>query len=151
MRLRFALAVDNDNQLGNNHFGDADRFLIYTMEDEKMILSSEEVNDFKLNDTELDKGSIPKGNAMINFLKEKKVHVLVSERFCHNVNLLSKHFIPVEIMREHLDEFMDHLCKHLHWIEDEWANHSTGFSLFTISTGILKTSIDIKNAENSTI
>ena len=150
MRLRFALAVDDEYRFEARHFGDADRFLIYTLEDGKMILSSEEINNSKLIDEDRGQGSIPKGNAIIKLLKEKGVNVLVSKQFCRNISLLNEHFIPVVITLEQQNEIINILNKHLHWIKDEWENNSSGFKLFTLSSGILKTSIDIKNTHDCT-
>jgi len=150
MRLRFAFAVNNENKFEKMHFGDADRYLIFTLEDGKMILSSEEINNYKLIDKDSEHGSIRKGNAIIKFLKEKGVNVLISKQYCRNISLLNEHFIPVIIMRDQQEEILDNLNKHLHWIEDEWENNSSGYKLFTIRSGILKTSIDIKNAEDCT-
>jgi hypothetical protein len=56
----------------------------------------------------------------------------------------------VIITREEQDEIIEILNKHLQWIKDEWESNPSGFKLFSISSGILKTSIDINNAENST-
>ena len=142
MKLRFAFAVNNEKRFEKMHFGYADRYLIYTMEDDKMILSSEEINQFKLLDEEHEHGSIQKGNAIIRFLKEKDVNVLVSTQFGRNINLVNKHFIPVIISLEQQDEIVDILNKHFHWIQDEWDNNSSGYKLFTIKSGILKSSID---------
>ncbi len=82
MRLRFAIAVDNEYKFEQMHFGDADRYLIYTLEDGKMMLSFEEINDCKLIDEDSEHGSIRKGNAIIKFLKEKGVNVLISKQYC---------------------------------------------------------------------
>ena len=148
MRLRFAFAVNDENRFTERHFGNADRFLIYTLEASKMVLSSEEVNNFKSLDAENKHGSIRKGNAIIKFLKEKDVNVLVSKQFCGNINMLNECFIPVKITLEQQDEIIDTLSKHLHWIKDEWENNSSGFKLFTIRSGILKSSIAKQNAED---
>ncbi len=142
MRLRFAFAVNKENNFAKMHFGDADKYLIYTLEAGKMIFSSEEINSFKLVDEEHEHGSKRKGNAIIKFLREKDVHVLVSTQFGKNINLVNKHFIPVKISLEQQDEIIDILNKHLHWIQDEWKNTSSGFKLFTIKSGILKSPID---------
>jgi predicted Fe-Mo cluster-binding NifX family protein len=116
-----------------------------------MILSSEEINNFQTIDEKSEQGTKQKAIAIVNFLKEKDVHVLVSEQFCKNINLLNEYFIPVVLMRKQQDEIIDILNKHQHWIKDEWENNSSGFKLFTINSGILKTSLDIKNAEDCTI
>ena len=142
MKLRFAFAVNKENNFAKMHFGDADKYLIYTLEAGKMIFSSEEINSFKLLDEEHEHGSKRKGNAIIKFLKEKDVHVLVSTQFGKNINLVNKHFIPVKISLERQDEIIDILNKHLHWIQDEWKNTSSGFKLFSIKSGILKSPID---------
>jgi len=142
MKLRFAFAVNNENKFTKRHFGDADRYLIFTLESGEMILSSEEINNFKLLDEEHIHGSKRKGNAIIKFLKEKDVNVLVSTHFGKNIKLVNKHFIPVRISLEQQDEIADILCKHQHWFKDEWENNSSGFKLFTIKSGIMKSSID---------
>ncbi len=142
MKLRFAFAVDNENKFENIHFGDADRYLIYSLEHGNMIFSSEEINNFKFIDD--DSESVQKANAIIKFLKEKDVNVLVSKQFCKNIILLNEYFIPVIISHEQQDEIVNIINKHLHWIQDEWENNSSGFKLFTIRSGIMKTSIDIK-------
>ena len=147
MQLRFVLAVNNENNLEKMHFGDADRFLIYSLEDDTMKLSSEEINHFQFMDKDNEQGSRQKCLAILNFLKKQNVHVLVSEHFCPNINLLNEFFIPVVVNRKSQDEIIAILHKHLHWILDEWENNTSGFSLFTIHSGILKTSLDNKNTQ----
>lgn len=46
MNLRFAFAVNKNNQFEKKHFGDADKFLIYKQEDNKIVFLSEEINRF---------------------------------------------------------------------------------------------------------
>ena len=38
MKLRFAFAVNNENLFENTHFGDAYKYLIYTLEDNMDLL-----------------------------------------------------------------------------------------------------------------
>ena len=140
MKLRFAFAVNNENRFENRHFGDASKYLIYTLEANKMILSSEEINSHKLLDEE--HGSQRKGNAIIKLLKEKDVNILVSTQFGKNIRLVNKHFIPVKISIEQQDEIINVLIKHQRWIMDEWEHNISGHKLFTIKSGILKTPID---------
>lgn len=141
MNLYFAFAVNEDNQFVKKHFGDADKYLIYKHNGERFKLFSEELNKFKLLDEEIEHGSKKKGEAIIQFLKEKNVNIIVSRQFGKNINLVNKHFIPIKISVEQPDEVIKVLDKYLHWIEDEWTNKTPGFSLFTIKSGILKSSI----------
>ena len=139
MELRFA--VNNDNQFEKKHFGDADKYLIYQQKLDKLVLSSDEPNYFKFLDEEVEHGSKKKGKAIIGFLKEKGVNVLVSRQFGKNIKLINAHFIPVIISSESPDEVIRILSGHLHWIEDEWEQKKSDFKLFTIKQGILKSSI----------
>jgi len=141
MNLRFAFAVNNDNRFENKHFGDADKYLIYKEAADNILFVSEEINKFKLLDEEHEHGSKKKGNAIIKFLKEKEVNVLVSMQFGKNIKMVNEHFIPVRISLEHPDEIINVLSKQLHWIKDEWENKSSDFKLFKIKSGILKSSI----------
>ena len=142
MELQFAFAVNDDNQFVKRHFGDADKYLIYQQVSNKLVLSSDEHNRFKLLDEEVEHGSKKKGNAIIEFLKEKGVNVLVSQQFGRNIKLINAHFIPVIISSEKPDEVIQILNRHLHWIEDEWMQKKSNFKLFTIKEGILKSSIE---------
>ncbi len=143
MNLRFAFAVNSDNQFEKKHFGDADKYIIYQEESDKLVLSSEESNQFKLLDEEAEHGSRKKGKAIIEFLKGKNVNVLVSRQFGKNIKMINVHFIPVIISSEKPDEVIQVLTRHIHWIKDEWEhNEKSNFKLFTIKTGILKSSIE---------
>ena len=141
MGLRFAFAVNNDNQFGKRHFGDADKYLIYQQDVDNLVPSSDEANRYKLLDDEVEHGSKKKGEAIIGFLKNKGVNVLVSRQFGKNIKLINAHFIPVIISTENPDEVIQVLTRHLHWIEDEWGQKKSNFKLFTIKEGILKSSI----------
>ncbi|OQX72109.1 MAG: hypothetical protein B6D61_15165 [Bacteroidetes bacterium 4484_249] len=103
MDLQFAFAVNNDGQFEKKHFGDADKYLIYKLESNKLVLLVEEPNKFKLLDEKIEHGSKRKGNAIIEFLKGKKVNVLVSRQFGKNIKLINEHFIPVIISSEKPD------------------------------------------------
>lgn len=142
MNLRFAFAVNNNNQFEKKHFGDADKYIIYQQESDKIVLSSEEPNRFKLLDEEIEHGSRKKGNAIIGFLKGKEVNILVSKQFGRNIKMVNEHFIPVKISLEKPEEVIKVLTRHLHWIKDEWDSNKSNFKLFTIKSGILKSSIE---------
>ncbi|RLD89071.1 MAG: hypothetical protein DRJ02_02300 [Bacteroidetes bacterium] len=142
MNVRFALAVSSDKQFEKRHFGDADKYLIYEHIDDKLMFLSEEVNGFKDMDETKVHGSQRKGHAIIEFLKSKKVNVLVSRQFGKNIKMVNQHFIPVIITTENSDDVLEILNHHIHWIEDEWGNNKQGFKLFKIKAGILKASID---------
>ena len=153
MNLCFAFAVNEANQFEKKHFGDADKYLIYKQDDNQIKLFSEEINIFKSLDEEIEHGSKKKGEAIIQFLKERNVNVLVSRQFGKNINIVNNHFIPIKISVEQPDEVLKILGKHLYWIDDEWNNNSSNYSLFTIKSGVLRSSINKSKyyAKNETI
>ena len=141
MNLKFAFAVNKENQFDKRYFGDADKYLIYEQLDNEMVLIGEEINNFKLFDEEHEHGSKKKGDAIIKFLKGKEVNVLVSMQFGKNIKIVNEYFIPIIIYSEKPEDTVNILNKHLHWIKDEWGKNKSNFKLFTIKAGILKSSI----------
>jgi predicted Fe-Mo cluster-binding NifX family protein len=144
MNLKFAFAVNTENLFERRHFGDADKYLFYGQQDGELAFLSETPNRFRDMDEEVEHGSKRKGKAIIEFLKEKGVHVLVSKQFGKNLKLVNEHFIPVIIDREieEVDEVLKILYKHVHWFEDEWINEKHGYKLFIIKAGVLKSAIE---------
>jgi len=141
MEIKFAFAVNSNNEFQKNHFGDTEKFLIYGIESDRLILLSEEINDFKDMDETKEHGSKKKGLAIIDFLKSKGVNVLVSMQFGRNVKMINEHFVPVIIYSDQPEQAVDAINHHLHWISDELENTSSDFKLFTIKSGILKSVI----------
>jgi predicted Fe-Mo cluster-binding NifX family protein len=144
MNLTFAFAVNTENLFERRHFGDADKYLFYEQKDGELAFLSETPNRFRDLDEEVGHGSKRKGKAIIEFLKEKGVHVLVSKQFGKNLKLVNEHFIPVIIDREieDVNEVLKILYKHVHWFEDEWINEKHGYKLFIIKAGVLKSAIE---------
>ena len=138
MNLKFAFAVNNENNFEKNHFGDTEKFQIYEMQEDKMVLSSEIKNTHK----DMEHGTKNKGELIANLLKEDNVNVLVSMQFGKNIKVVNKHFIPVIIYTSKIEEIINILTKHIHWIEDEWNNNSSNYKLFTIKSGIIKSKIN---------
>ena len=87
-------------------------------------------------------GPLKKGNAIIQFLKEKKVNVIVSMQFGRNIKMVNQHFVPIIIYQDDPADVIEIVNKHLHWINDEWQNKKTDYNLFTIKFGVLKSKID---------
>ena len=143
MNLRFAFAVNTENRFEKKHFGDADKYLFHEQKDGKLAFLTETPNLFKNLDEEVEHGSRRKGKAIIEFLKDKNVQVMVSKQFGKNIKLVNEHFIPVIIDREieDVDEVLIILYKHIHWLEDEWVNEKHGYKLFVIKSGVLKSAI----------
>ncbi len=138
MKLKFAFAVNSNNQFEKNHFGDTEKFLIYEVNSESLQFISEKANIFRDMDETKQHGSRKKGLAIIDFLKGMGVNVLVSMQFGKNIKIINEYFIPVIIYSDQPEQVIPTLNHHLHWISDEFENTSSDFKLFTIKSGILK-------------
>ena len=140
--IRFAFAVNEQNQFHKKHFGDADKYLIYELVDDQFIDISEEVNIFKDIDEVETHGSKKKGDAIIHFLKEKGVRVLVSQQFGKNIKMVNQHFVPVIVTINNVDKTKQELLKQIKWLKDELTIKRDNYMLFKIGSGAVKSKID---------
>jgi predicted Fe-Mo cluster-binding NifX family protein len=139
MNLKFAFAVNTENQFEKSHFGEADKFLIYEIGNNETVFLAEETNAFK--ELIAEHGSKKKAMAIIDFLKQKDVNALVSRQFGSNIAMVNGYFIPIIISSENPEEVLKILTRHIHWIRDEWKANPSNYKLFTINSGIMKSSI----------
>jgi len=139
MDVKFAFAVNSNNEFQKNHFGDTEKFLIYGIESGKLNLLSEELNVSRNMDETHEHGSRKKGLAIIDSLKDMGVNVLVSMQFGRNIKMINEYFIPIIIYSEQTEEVVNTLTHQLHWIVDELESAPENYKLFTIKSGILKT------------
>lgn len=142
-KIIFAFAVNQKNHFVKNHFGDADKYLIYEATQNEMKFVEEKINSTKNIDetAKPEHGSQKKGNAVIKFMKQRGVNVLVAKQFGKNIKMVNKHFIPVIISKEIPKDVSVIIFKHLKWFKDELINKPEEYKLFTIKNGILKTVI----------
>ena len=138
MKITFALALNNNGVFEKRHFGDTDKFAIYRIENKQLSFIEELPNSFKSMDEVQEHGSKKKGNAIIAFLKEKGVSVLVSKQFGRNIKMVNQHFVPVIIAEDKPEQVIEILQKHMNWFKDELQNRKTNYMLFHIKNGILK-------------
>lgn len=141
MIISFALALNTHGVFEKIHFGDSDKFAIYTEVEHQFVFKEEVINSFKNFDEEQLHGSQKKGAAIISVLKERNVNVLVSKQFGRNVKMINKHFVPIVIHEDTPDNVIKILEKHKNWIKDELENRETDHMLFYIKSGILKLKI----------
>ncbi len=141
MEITFALALNEDDIFEKKHFGDSCKFAIYSFEKQELSFKSVYQNPFKSLDEVLEHGSKKKGHAIISFLNEKGVSVLVSKQFGQNIKMVNQHFIPVIIDEEKPEKVLEILQKHIEWFKDELTNRNENYMLFQIKNGIIKTHV----------
>lgn len=138
MNITFAFALNNDGIFEKKHFGDSDKFAIYTYKNHELIFHTEFQNTYKNLDGFNDHGSTQKGQAIISLLKENGVSVLVSKQFGHNIKLVNQHFIPAIIDEDIPEKVHEILKKNFDWFKDELINRNENYMLFKIKSGIIK-------------
>ena len=141
MILKFAFAVNKDHSFNEGFFGEADKFLVYKLSSGKIELESEIENKRKSKGENLTELNI-KTDAIFKDLVANDVKVIVSKDFGKNLKLVNEYFIPVKVITDNLQKVIGAIDNHLHCIKDELNNFSSGYKLFTIKSGILKTVID---------
>ena len=141
MGLKFAFAVNSKGVFEKKHFGDLKQFLIYEVVDNKLVYKNTLLNEYRRFDEEQEHGSKKKAKAIINYLKENDVSVMVSMQFGKNIKRVNEHFIPIIIYSEDVQEAIEVVNKHMYWILDEWNDKPIEYKLFTIKSGILKSVI----------
>ena len=142
MNLRFAFAVNNNGDFQKKHFGDAEKYIIYEHDSKKLVIIDEIENTKRDIDEETEHGSKRKGNEIIEYLKSFDVKVLVSMQFGKNIKMVNKHFIPVIVSNNKLNEVINIIEKNVHWINDEAKNKKSDYMIFRINNGIFKQKFD---------
>ncbi|NPA67179.1 MAG: hypothetical protein GXO50_01070, partial [Chlorobi bacterium] len=78
-----------------------------------------------------------KGNAVINFLKQNKVNVLVSKQFGKNIKMINNHFIPVLVSDGSIEDTIKLLERNAGLFAEELQNNTSGFEIFRVKNGEL--------------
>jgi len=141
MEINIAFALSQNGAFEKKHFGDADKYQIYHLSNEKFKLLHEERNPFRLMDESSSHGTEIKAGNIIDFLHQKKVSVVVSRIFGPNIKHIAKHFIPVEVRAETPIKVQPILLKHMRWLHEELDKEPDQFNKFVINEGILKLAI----------
>ena len=144
MQLRFALAVNKQNQFERKHFGEVEKYIIYEWLGDEFVLVSELPNKFKAEDEPHVHGSKKKGKEITDYLQQAGVRVLVSMQFGKNIQFVNKHFALVKTSSETATDVLEPLVKYMKWIEDELLNEPENYKLFDIRNGVVKSSVKVK-------
>lgn len=136
--IQVAFAVSNNNKFEEKHFGDADKYLIYQWQGEQFLYQTELINQLKNPDESNEHGSKLKGNNIISFLKDKDVNILVSKQFGKNIKMVNKHFIPVVIASDTVNNACKVLIKNMEWLVERLQKEQDNHKLIDLRTGSVK-------------
>jgi predicted Fe-Mo cluster-binding NifX family protein len=139
--MKCAFAVTNENIFSEQHFGEAEYFLIYEWKNDTFRFSEKLINPHRQLKENFNREASEKGKAIINLLRKKDVNILVSKQFGPNLSVVNQHFVPVIISDNQPHKVIAVLEKHMSWIEDEFYNKNGDYMLFRIKYGVLKSQI----------
>lgn len=117
MSIRVALATDDGIRFVDRHFGDADYYYIYDIDE----LNAEFIRSIPNKSVEEDKhADLKKAKSIIKILKGDNVQVGVNLQFGPNIKRVKKHIVPVVIDINSIDEGLNKLINNYHKLIELW-------------------------------
>ncbi len=115
--LKVAFATDNGKTFMGRHFGDAEHYYIYEIDNEnakfiKIIDNTTEEEDMHADPK--------KAKGISNLLLEENVSVVVSKIFGPNIKRIKKKFVCIVVKDEELDTGIRKVCESIGKIYEEW-------------------------------
>ncbi|MFW5736068.1 MAG: NifB/NifX family molybdenum-iron cluster-binding protein [Halanaerobium sp.] len=108
MNLKVALATNDGKNFINNHFGEADKYYIYVIDNNNYkFLKSVDNNSLE----EKKHAEIKKAKSIIKILKNEGVQVVCNSAFGANINRVKKKLVPVITSEKSLESGLEELVK----------------------------------------
>jgi len=116
-KILVAFATNNGKEFMDRHFGDADFYDIYAIDENRADFVK------RINNT-VDKEEVhadpEKAKGVSRLLKKENVKVVVSKIFGPNIKRIKKKFVCIVMNDGSLDDSMNRLCKNIRIVMDEW-------------------------------
>jgi len=117
-KILVAFATDNGQNFIDRHFGDADYYDIYEIDEDSADFVQRIDN--TVDEVEEIHADPKKAKGITNLLMNKNVKVVVSKIFGPNIKRIKKKFVCVVMNDESLDKSIGRLCKNIRLVVDEW-------------------------------
>ena len=111
-----AFATDDGKKTIERHFGDAIYYNIYEVINGKFKMIDQIVNTTEEEEMHADP---VKAKGIVDLLVEKNVEVGVTKVFGPNIKRVKKHFVPVLVSKETIEESLEIVLNSLDIIEEE--------------------------------
>lgn len=117
MTLRVALATDDGIRFVDRHFGDAKYYYVYEIDE----LNVNFIRSIPNNSVDEKKHADPKkAKSIVKILKEDEVQVGVNLKFGPNIERVKRHFVPVIIDTESIDQGLNKLIDNYDKLVELW-------------------------------
>ena len=116
-KLKVAFATDNGKTFMGRHFGDADYFHIYEIDENNYEL----INIIKNTTEEEDIHADPKkAGSIAKLLKQENVQIVVSKIFGPNIKRIKKKFVCILMKQNSIENGIDVIKTNFLTIAEEW-------------------------------
>lgn len=116
-KLKVAFATDDGKTFMGRHFGDAEHYYIYEIDDENANFIKKIDNTTEEEDMHADP---KKAKGISNLLLDEDVSVVVSKVFGPNIKRIKKKFVCVVVKDEEINESINKICLNVGKIYKEW-------------------------------
>ena len=117
-KILVAFATDNGQNFIDRHFGDADYYDIYKVDEDSADFVQRIDN--TVDEVEEVHADPKKAKGVTNLLMNENVKVVVSKIFGPNIKRIKKKFVCIVMNDESLDKSIGRLCKNIRLVVDEW-------------------------------
>ncbi len=121
-KLVCAFASDDGESFNNDHFGDADLYVLYAISNDEI----EYIGQINNTSIRVEGHAAPeKAKSVSSLLKKENVQVLVARIFGPNIKKVKNHFVPVIMKMDKIQEALTILRDNLNEIEIEWKKEGS--------------------------
>ncbi|MDP8202811.1 MAG: NifB/NifX family molybdenum-iron cluster-binding protein [Candidatus Tenebribacter burtonii] len=117
-KIKVAFATDDGKTFMGRHFGDAEQYYIYEIDNDNAEFIK------KINNTTEEEEEIhadpKKAKGISNLLLNENVSVVVSKIFGPNIKRIRKKFVCILIKDEEIEEGINKVCANIEKIYNEW-------------------------------
>ncbi len=117
MTLKIALATDNGIEFAAKHFGEANKYYIFEIDNNK----AEYIKSIKNSSVKERMHADPaKAKSIVKILKGESVIAAVNIEFGPNIKRVKKHLVPVVIKEKNLDKALKQLIENYDILIESW-------------------------------
>ena len=117
-KMKIAFATNNGKTFVDSHFGEADYYDIYAIDEEQADFIKRISN--TVDEEEEVHADPKKAKGIANLLLEEKVSIVVSKIFGPNLKRIKKKFVCIIVKEDEIEDGIRKVCKNIEKIYNEW-------------------------------
>ncbi len=117
-KMKIAFATNNGKTFVDSHFGEADYYDIYAIDEEQADFIKRIFN--TVDEEEEVHADPKKAKGIANLLLKEKVSIVVSKIFGPNLKRIKKKFVCIIVKEDEIEDGIRKICKNIEKISNEW-------------------------------